>query len=393
MGFFSSGPESRHSIVFHIGSSSVLGAHVFFDTKNGLLVPHIKYATIHEMPVSTELDFKTFLSGMVEALDATAKDLTLSKNGRPDEIIIFLGSPWYAAQARSVTMSKNTNFTITKKLVDDLARKEIENFEKEELAKYQDAGNQARLIEKEVINILLNGYPSTDPYDKKASEIHLSMIVSMSPEIVLQKIEESIIGAFHTKKIKFHSFMYAGTLITRDLFMSHQQFLFVDISGEITDIALVKNGTVMDVVSFPYGKNVLLRKFAKGMDKTIPDAEALFALYRDNKMEASLKIKADKVVATITAEWTALFQVALSKLATEFLLPDVIALTITPDVLPFFTQAIQNESFTQYTLTEKIFSIVPITNSSLAPFILSSPGIFENPFTTIEALAVSKKYT
>ncbi len=362
MSLFEKKKVGKRNLVLHIGSSSVLAAFFSIETRNTVEVPVIEATSWIEIPVQEELNFEQFLNGMTNVLDTVLAELVHQPLGAPDTITCFLGSPWYAVQSRFIRLEKNTPFTITEKVVSELIEKEIASFQKEELAKYADAGNDAQIIEKEIIHIGLNGYQTAHPYGQKAEVLEIGMIVSMSPETVIESIRDHIAKQYHTKEIIFHSFLYGGTLVARDLFLTTHHFLFVDIGGEITDIALMKNGMVMDVVSFPYGKNVLLRKCAKALQKNISDVETLLSLYRANTLESSMRLKIDTILETVRKEWTASFEVALSQLTTEFLLPEIIALTITKDMLDFFQTAIQSEAFSQFTLTEKPFVVIPITN-------------------------------
>ena len=389
---FSKSEPNERVLVFHIGSGTVSGAYVEFDKQNGSRVPRILSVRTKEVLITSKLEFPSLLNGMQKALSIVSEELVETKLGKPSKIICFLGSPWYATQTRTLRTSKNASFVVTKKLVEDLVKKEVEFFEKEELLKWKGSGDEAVLVEREIHKFLLNGYAVSDPYESKAKELEISLVLSIAPATVLESVRKSIENSFHTREIIFHSFLYAGTLVLSDLFISHDNFLLVDIGSEVTDIALIKGNTLSDSISFPSGSNTILREFAEHIRTPVSDILPLLSLYNDGKLESSIALRTEKALTPLLDKWTSAFQSALSTLATEFLVPDTIAVTTRELMLPMFKKAIAKESFSQYTLSEKPFTIIPITNQSLESFVHEDHVVYMNPFTTIEALAAAKKY-
>jgi len=388
MSLFRSVPKSKRVLIFHIGSGGIIAADVLFESQTKDIIPEILTTAVFQMPVDLELSGTKLIETMLRTLKKSAEHMVSQNIGSPNEIICFLESPWYVAQARTIRSAKNTPFQVTEKLVKELIKKETELFDREELAGYRESGSESIIVEREITDIRFNGYSVTEPYGKKVREISINLIFSVSPKELISQIQTTISSVFHRTSISFRTFAYAGSTITRDLFTMNDSFLFADIGGEMTDIVLVKENAYTEAISFPWGTHSLLRAIADKSSISIDEARSILSLYTSGKMEAGLQRKIEKTLDTIMQAWTQNFGQALSKLATRFGIPHTIALIIEPAMLPFFKQAIMNESSIQHTLTTQSFSIVPLSEIPWTSFARhASPA---HPRSTIAALLVAK---
>ena len=158
--------------------------------------------------------------------------------GAPKRIFCVLSSPLYVSQTRVISYKKNTPFVFTTKLADALIQKEIKIFQEEHLAKYTTVGGEVRSIELKNIKTMLNGYETANPLDQSAKELEMIIFISMSGEQILKKIENTIEKYFHFNQIKFSSFTMSFFTAVRDVFKQKDNFLLVDIGGEVTDISI-----------------------------------------------------------------------------------------------------------------------------------------------------------
>ena len=387
--FSSAGHDGKIVALFNIGSSSVTATLARIFPKETKVIPTILFSSTHKMEIAENLNFPKFMSEMLSALDESAADLANAKLGAPEEFHCFLASPWYASQTRTIKIEKNVPFIFTKKFHDELVAKEISLFEGEALKSFNEKGEHARIIENHTIRILLNGYETAMPFGNRIRAAEMTLFISLSPEEVLAALDGCMRKHFHASKISFHSFICAGFVIVRDLFDSQKEFMFIDVGGEITDVALVKNGILTETVSFPYGKNFLLRRLATGLNRSLTDVAALFALYRDDKLESGIKASFEKILEPARAEWVRAFTAALERIPHGFLLPEAIFLIAGNDVSLWFAQALASEELKHHTLTEKDFAVVLLEKNALAKFVNVSSEAHLNHFSVIEAIFIS----
>ncbi len=258
-----SGKKKRELVaVFDIGSSGVGGA-LFCKDHTG--TPEIVFSVREAVPFQENVDYDLFLKSTLKALEEISKKISLSGLGAPKKIFCVLASPWYASQSRTVLLEKNTPFVFTSKLADNLIQKEISLFKESYMAEHEDKGDKMRLIEFKNMKISLNGYATNDPLDKKTTKVEMILFLSMGSEHLIKKIEEAIGRHMHSVNIVFSSLAMASFSVSRDMFIHRDNFLLIDVGGEITDISMIKGDMLRESISFPMGKNFLLREISKSL--------------------------------------------------------------------------------------------------------------------------------
>ena len=347
--------KDKLMLVFDVGSSSV-GGSLFLTQKSG--IPKIVKTVREPISLDENLNIDKFLFSTIKTLDSVAKKIHRSGAGKPEHIFCILSSPWYVSQTRVIKLEKNTPFLFTSKVADSLIQKEIALFEEEYLVKYKDAKSPVRSIEFKNIKTMLNGYETPSPLNQKASDLEMTIFISISPEQVLKKIEETIERYFHFKDIKFSSFAMASFAVVRDIYTNSDDFLLIDIGGEVTDISMVKNNTLRESISFPLGTNFISRRLASLLRVPLDEAESLFALFKNRHAGESVVKRLGPAIDALKIEWLSKFQASLANLSNDISIPSAIYISVDKDEADFFCQIIETEQFNQYTLTESKFKVI-----------------------------------
>jgi cell division ATPase FtsA len=249
-----------------------------------------------------EIDFENFLSLTMKSLEIVAGKICLAGLGVPDKIFCTLMSPWCAFQARTINFKKNTPFIFNEKLADGLTQKEIKIFEEESAVSSLNK-NDLCLIELENVKTLLNGYLVSEPTGQKVKELEMTLFISIGSKQILKKIEEAISRHFHPGKMQYVSFTLASFSVVRDMFAYQDNFLLVDIGGEVTDISMVKKDILCSSVSFPIGINYFIRELASSLGCTLDEAKAYLSLYKDKHMVKSVGRKFEPVMVELEMDW------------------------------------------------------------------------------------------
>lgn len=385
MGIFS-GPKKKDELmlVFNIGSSSVGGA-LFWAQGSG--IPKIIFSIQEPIVVEEKIDIDRFLFLTLQSLQIVVNKIYMAGLGAPKQIFCVLSSPWYVSQTRMVNLKKNTSFIFTAKLADSLIQKEINIFEEEHLVKYMNVNNSVRTIELKNIKTLLNGYETSKPLNQKAKELEMIIFISIGGEKVLKKIEDTIGKHFHFNQIKFSSFTMAYFTVVRDMYAQQEDFLLVDIGGEVTDISMTKKNILRESISFPLGRNFLTRGVAAALSCALDEANSLISLYKDGHAEKSVVKKLDNIMDGLRTEWLKRFQESLANLSNDISIPATIYVTIDKDLENFFSEIIKTEQFSQYTLTESKFKVIFLNTQ-----ILHGTAVFEEPVVREPGLIIDSIY-
>ncbi len=350
-------------------------------------VPKIIFSVTEPIPVGEVVESNRFLSLMTKSLQIVADKVYHAKLGAPSRIFCVLSSPWYMSQTRTISLKKNTPFIFTAKLAEELVQKEIKIFEEERSAKYMNMDNLFRTIELKNIKTILNGYETSQPLNQKAKELEITIFISTGGEQVLKKIEDTIGKYFHFKSINFSSFAMASFTIVRDINTKGEDFLLVDIGGEITDVFMIKKNALCESISFPLGRNFLTRGVVAGLNCTLDEANSFISLLKDGHAEGKFDKEVTPIINKLRSEWLLTFQKSLADLSSDISIPSYIYVTIDKEMADFFSETIKTEQFNQYTLAESKFEVVFLNTVMLHGIVA-----FEEPVIRESSLIIDSIY-
>jgi len=388
MGIFSgSKKEGELSLVFDIGSSSVGGA-LFFLNKSG--VPKIIHSIREPIVLLSQMDIDQFLSLTMKSLSIVAEKISKAGVGAPTKIFCVLAEPWYGSQTRVIKLSKNTPFLFNTKLADSLIEKEVALFKEEHLVRNIDEGDKVLPIELKNMGVLLNGYATHNPLDQKTKELEMTIFLSMSGEQFLKNVQEIILKHFHREEIKFSSLLMVSFATIRDMFAHHENFLLIDIGGEITSISMVKKDVLREAGSFPTGKNFIIRGVASELNCSLEEAKSLISLYKDGHTNPSIQNRLEGAINKLQSEWSKKFHKTLAGLSKDISVPAVIFLTADPDLADLFLQTIKNDQKNQYTLTDSEFKITYFGKEELHGAVVLEGKVAHDPFLILEAIYINR---
>lgn len=388
MGIFSTKKDdSKLVAMFGIGSGSVGGALVRF-TKDATLswTPHIVAQTRVPISFQPELDFDKFFTDMKKALSNCAENLYDKKIGAPEEVYCTLNSPWYVSETRTIHLEKSTPFLITKKIVDEMIDKELKLISDKYSKKYEGSYTKPQLLEGKVLHSLLNGYGTDNPIGKRATSIDINLFISISPESCIQGIKESIESVFHNTKISYSSFISSLFITARDRYITAPSYLLIDINAEITDVAIVSNSVLSAMMSFPMGKNSVIRSIATSLNKDEEGARSLFRMYATGMLNDTEKVKVDQVLQKIHEDWAKLFRDAILSLPRTISLPTTVFLVGDSDTASWFAQVLESGDYSQYIVTDKKFNVVTVDGKALLDMCKVTDGTCDQ-FLMVEAIA------
>ncbi len=376
-------------IIFDIGSASIGGA---FASVDGSRIPEIIFTTRRDIPFQEKLNFQRFLDSMIKTLEEMFVSMQKAGGGvRVSRAFCVLASPWYASQTRLVHYEQPAPFTVTEKGLSKLIQKEIDLFRDSKLFSRSKVGDALpEIMESKNIQMKLNGYEVQTPFGKKASELEVALYISMIPANIHRSINESIVKFWHTPTVHFSSFSFCAFDTIRDIFTDESSFLFMDISGEVTDISLAKDNVLLESISFPAGKNMLIRALVKGMKSTPAVAISEMNLYLEGKATREHAKQVEEILNEESKEWLLFFEDALSQFATEFPIPRTIFYTADDSVTKWFEGALHDANFSRFSQEEGQFMIRSLGNTFLNKFVQVDEPNFQDPFLAIETIFANK---
>lgn len=375
------------ALVFDIGSSSV-GGSIFEMEKNG--IPKIISSIREPINPKEALNPNQLFLSMIKSLGIVVNEIYSQGLGAPSRIFCVLSSPWHASQTRIVKLEKNISFIFNTKLANSLIKKEIALFEEDYLAKYKNSKNSVRPIEFKNIKIMLNGYETFKPLNQKTKELEMTVFISISPEQVLGKIEETIRKHFQFKEIKFSSSIIASFTVVRDLYTDDENFLLVDVGGEITHISMIKKNTLREFTSFPLGINFIIRGVATALNSSLDEAKSFISLLKNGHATDSVIQQLELTINKLKTEWLQKFQESLASLSNDISIPSIIYVTTEKDFMDFFCETIKTEQFNQYSFTESKFKVFSLNSEVFHGMALFEKNTIRDDNIIIDAIYINR---
>ncbi len=284
----------EHDIVLTIGSGGVYGAVIELSKSEN---PRILFTQESLFPVKSQVDAHDLSVHMLSTVHKCLADLHTAHKRHTRKVQVVLASPWFSSFSKTISIKKQTAFTVTEKTVDSLVSEYFESLAK------SDAHTESFLLEKNISHIRLNGYETKNPYSQTAESIDVSVYASLAPVVIEEQIESEIYAVIHPGEVIFHTFPFVAWNVLNMLFSPKEDIAFIDIGSETTDLLIVRRGAIEKSASLPVGTNHLSRKIALAQD-TYPElAQSLLSLESLDLLDSELKEKIQALISAFGEEW------------------------------------------------------------------------------------------
>lgn len=317
--FFSSNKGDRDTqLVVDVGTGSIGVALV---RTNGE-TPEVVAMRREVIPFQEKLDVPRFIDLMKETLDGVidklAKDVP---EIHPGDCSIALASPWYVAQTRLVHLAQNEPFAVTVKTVRQLVDQEVQLFLSSTSVANHGAMDKQVLIDAQAVSLRLNGYSVHRAIGRSVRELDVALYCAMMPELLRDGFKEVVQKRFGDIPVRYHAFMFSIYNAIRDHFTDEASYLIVDIAGEATDVALVRDDVLLETFSFPMGHRSVLRTAMRELGLDSVSSRAALDLYLERHSTPEHDERMEPIVAKALRDWQRLFRGALSQISEQYPVP------------------------------------------------------------------------
>ena len=351
------------SLILDIGSASVAGALVLFEKRKQ---PRVLYITRIPITVSDSPEEHDFTKSMLSFVKRAIEDVSIKgiqhlnfrKLSKKDirRVFCIYASPWFASETKTINIKNSEPKKITKKMVEDLVNKE-----KSLLTKNLGISDESSVIEQKIISTKLNGYLTSNPYDKEVLDVEMTIFLGVVPTNIIDSIENAVRSVLHPDDIVHHSFSLVAYRTITDVFQADSNSIVLDVTGEVTDITVIEDDVIVHTASVPFGRNTLVRAIAREKKANSDIALSLLHLYSNDRAESKLYTEIDAIVADVHQKW---------KKETEKILPDLsgktIFVTTDEDLAPIFKKYITyNDPNKVIILNEEHFKSLVTTEKNI----------------------------
>ncbi len=392
--------KKEHEVVaiFDIGNGSIGGALVRF-SEHG--VPTILYS--HREPIAylPHATSKRLLDEMIKLLDSVAANI--HKTGllhikhrfhvhSVKRAFCVFSSPWYISDTRTTKISEEKSFVVSRKYIDDLIRKEEDEFIKTlKDGKYEKMfGSDTRLLEKKIIHTKLNGYEVDHPINKKAKELDITFFSSFIAHDITKAVEDTLLKHFHFRSIHFHSYALASWSAMRDMYPTIHNFLFIDITGEVTDVMLTQRGILSETITFPLGRSMIVRKIVDELKVSPEVAVSFLSVYSKGSLEEKFMQKMKDLLKPTQDFWIASCLKTITILKKSHIIPRKIFITADEDTANLFYDVLTQTLPSEMNIPNNSFEVIILKPEVMKIVAHIEAGVERDSFLLLESEFLNK---
>lgn len=353
--------SQKHIVIFDIDSASI-GASVvscIYDKKGQLTNIQSLYETRQFIDVSGAVDFDKFFKKTVKTFQTVAENTHLQSPSDIEGIFCNLSAPWMSSQKRVIHYKQNKPFKITKELVKKCIDKELDISLSKNLdfAEYHDL----TLVERRTIDLYLNGFPSLNPYNQEAKTLDIHSLASVMSLETQRSFEHVIERAFHRKPV-FFSNTFVNYQTMRSLLPHENNVIILDVSGELTEILVLKNDHLEQIASFPVGFSLIIKNLADTLGQTFHEARSFLDLYIQGKIDANFSHNVKNNLEQAFKIWFREFYTVCDTLSTHGLLPSTLCISTDYQYTSWFMENILvSDELQEHLHVQKQIQIIDIS--------------------------------
>lgn len=334
MFFFKNKSEEKVGILYDVGSASVACALVEYRETSH---PTVLYMSRVNAKTITTTSTQELLQTIGDAIVKSTNNVLA--NGMPELIRVrknhrksvkitrvdaVLSEPWIVSKLFDIYIKKEKPVLITPRFVKNTLNTErkkfMESLHEIDPVFESDPGKSA---EDMVIEILVNGYKTSNIYGKTADALSIKMYLSFVLQSIADKITAKASQHFNVKQVDFHTFPFVFLKGINTLYSSPKQFLTVDVTGEFTNISMIYDGVVQETKTIGFGYNALVRKVAQMFQVENEIAKSYMHLMHDGRADTAIAQKLESFYENELGElgWGTLVKKEIDALAQEFGMP------------------------------------------------------------------------
>ncbi len=196
---------------------------------------------------------------------------------------------------------------IKSKFNHNLLTKIVTNQKNKHLKHYLDQGQETDLIEDDVLQILIDNQ-DVDRLEKDifGQEMAIHHFLASTKKKLTDNLKLILARGLKTPQaINFHSKPLALFKTLRPTCkIDDTETIFLDLSGETTDILTIKNGALYQIGWLPVGKNTIIRRLAEATGESTFTIKSELELLALGNIHANTQPKRINVLTDFFSEWS-----------------------------------------------------------------------------------------
>ncbi len=289
------------------------------------------------------------------ALEALKKLLqNMPHSPAPEKIHVVFAAPWYNASTESIRAESEKPLRITEATIAHTLLKH-----RRETAGKKNPERQT--LESVVTRVYVNGYPSAVASPLRGNTLVAELYESEADVSFVQSVERVIQNVFPHAPAKLHTFSFLAFSVLRALYDT-ENFVFIDIGGEITEVVVATRGSLNFIGSFPQGSLSLVRAVAGA--GSMADALSRMTLFAKGELSTEEKTSFARTFGNASSPWKTQFATCIGQAGASTPIPRAVFTVADKDALLWFQKI--------FSSSEDVFPLTPT---------LVTPNFFQDAVT------------
>lgn len=321
------------TLIIDIGTAVIAGGLYSRTPRHGARISSVKQLSIGSGTFSDR-------ESLVTGLDVSLKTLVeMFAKERVSRVRVVLAAPWHTAQARTVTSVHEETVPVSEKSIIDIVHKHRDE---------QPPATGAVDIEAVATQVRVNGYHTRLTRPVAGKEVEVNLYESeVDPEIE-KRVQSAVWKVFPNAEVSFTTFPLAAVVALRNL-SREDSFTIVDCSGEMTEVAVVHEGGIGALVSFPIGYYGVARTVAG--DGAPADALSRLSLFARGELSEAEQARVEAAFTSALEPWVKKLEESMRTAANAVPIPRTLYLLSSKESLPWLAKGLVEKSLLGVSVT------------------------------------------
>lgn len=267
-----------------------------------------------------------FLTEAATGISAVLAEMPAGQNPKPERYSLVLPAPLFVAVSKTLSQTNEQAFPFDQGKLQSLLSQSAAEYLQQEAPLFPALAPDANvLIENKLMSLAINGYPVATASRQNIKTYRAKQYLSLGSKKALTRLADAVSATTQINQVEFQTFPLAAYQALDYLLQDiPNDYLILDVGGELTDLVAVHNRHFSTHFSFPYGLNFLLKKIAGESKTSLSEAGATLRLYYEGKLESVARDRLTDLLLTERKLWLDYFLQALKKIGEQtFIFPHI----------------------------------------------------------------------
>ena len=309
----------KHYLVFDVDSHSVGGGlfRIGYDAA-GAVVSHEELSSVRKAITKGEIyPFERFFDATLKTLKQVATQIQKDALIPIEDLYLNVGAPWLSAERRITKKHYDRETTVTQADVSGI-EDQIKDYDLKKNRVYKD--HRVVVVDVMTTDYYANGYPVRDLVGKALTNLEIHSLVSVMSVTTKDAFTKVIHEVFHREPTMLSN-TAIGYLAIRHLTPHLNDVILLDLSGETTELSVIKDDHLVGIGSVPVGTRHVVRTFQNGLDTSFKEAAAMLKRSAEGRLDDDYEQRIRPILERAFESWFDSFYELINRFSSEGLLP------------------------------------------------------------------------